>query len=135
MTRNIKDIKKDLKRWKILEESYQAFETNIPENDKIWNCTINDYLSQIWINVKMEVHKIPPRELLPLIPDEQKWFKKMLIKMMLGRPVPDFSPIANALASCEPVSEAERDYIHLIAPIRERSRCHTTQLNVKLCTA
>jgi len=119
MTRlNIRDIKKDLKRWKILEESYESFETNIPENDKIWNCTLNDYLSQIWINVKMEVHKIPPRELLPMIPKEQTWLKKMLVKMLIGRKIYDFSPIATALSSCSAVSQAERDYIHLYAPIR-----------------
>lgn len=122
MTRyNIREIKKDLKRWNILEESYEAFETNIPDKEKIYNCTINDYLVQIWINMKMEVEKVKPKDLLPLIPEEQKWFKKCLIKMMLGRPVIDYSHVANALLSCSAVSQAERDYIHLHAPIREKS--------------
>ena len=122
MTRlNIRDIKKDLKRWGILEESYEAFETNIPQEQKIWNCTINDYLVQVWLNIKLEVEKVKPKDLLPLIPEEQKWFKKMLVKMLIGRKIYDFSPIATALSSCSAVSQAERDYIHLYAPIRERS--------------
>jgi len=122
MTRlNIRDIKKDLKRWKILEESYEAFESNISENDKIWNCTINDYLVQIWINMKLEVHKVKPKDLLPLIPAEQQWFKKMLIKLILGRPVPDFSAVAAALSSCEPVSQSERDYLFQFYPTGCRS--------------
>lgn len=118
---NIRDIKKDLKRWKILEDSYESYESNIPENDKIWNCTINDYIVQIWINMKMEVEKVKPKDLLPLIPVEQVWFKKMLIKMILGRPCLNFSAVANALSSCEPVSEEERNHIHLMRPTRGKS--------------
>lgn len=121
MPLSIKDIKKDLMKWNILEDSYESFEKNIPEKQRVWNCTINDYLVQIWINLKLEVDKTPPAQLLTLIPHEQAWFKKCLIKMLVGRKVFDFSPVADALSSCSAISQDERNYIFLHAPIRGKS--------------
>lgn len=121
MPLTIRDIKRDLIKWTILEDTYESYEKNIPENQKLWNCTINDYLVQIWINMKLEIDKCKPKDLLPLIPEEQKWFKKMLIKMMLGRKIYDFSPVVDVLSSCSVASKEEMDYIFLHSPIRQKS--------------
>ena len=131
MPLTIREIKQDLKRLNILDESYEAFESNIKDTDKSFNCTINDYLVQIWINVKLEVQKCKPHYLLPLIPHEQVWFKKILIKMMIGRKIYDFSPLANALAFSEPVSESEKDYLFQFYPTGSRShRKHLQEYGV-----
>lgn len=128
MPLSIRDIKKDLIKWGVLDDVYEAFETNIPDEQKIWNCTLNDYVVQMWINLKFEIDKATPKELLPLIPEEQKWFKKMLVKMMIGRPVYDFSPIATALVSSSNVSQEEWDYIYLHSPTRYRNRSSQVQV-------
>lgn len=118
MPLTIRQIKQDLKRWNILQESYESFEINISETDQKYNCTINDYIVQIWINMKMEVLKCEPKDLLHLIPNEQIWFKKMLIKMIIKRKITDFSPVARELALCNKPTSEERDYLHLYYPLR-----------------
>jgi len=121
MPLTIKDVKKDLIKWNILEEVYEAYEDNIPKEQQLWNCTVNDYLVQVWINCKMEIDKVSAKDLLPLIPEEQKWLKKMLIKMMLGRKIFDFSPIVQVLADCDKPSQDELDYLFLHSPIGHRN--------------
>ena len=121
MPLTIKDIKKDLKRWNVLEESYDLFEDNIKIDDRIWKCTINDYLVQVWINLKMEIDKVKAKDLLPLIPEEQAWFKKMLIKMIVGMKVYDFSAVAEALACCHKPSKQESEYLFQYYPLGHRN--------------
>ena len=121
MPLTIREIKLDLIKWNILEDSYNSYEKSIKDTDKLFNCTIDDYLVQIWINMKIEVEKFKPRELLPLIPIEQVWFKKMLIKMLIGQPCLNLAPLANALASCSAVGADEAKYLHLMRPTRGKS--------------
>lgn len=114
----IRDIKRDLIKWNILDECYKQYEDLINDEDKIYNCTVSDYLVQIWINMKMEVDKVPAKHLIRLIPEEQSWYKKMLIKMMLGRKVIDFTPVAEHLKQCSPPGQPELNHLHSLYPRR-----------------
>jgi hypothetical protein len=121
MPLTIRDIKKDLKRWCVLRECYGQYEENIPDEDRLWRCTINDYLVQIWINMKMEIDNTKVSDILKLIPKEQEWLKKQYIKMLCGQPVFQFEKLVNALRDVEKPSDLEKKYLFEHYPVGHRS--------------
>lgn len=119
---SIRKIKEELNRLNILQDSYDYYEQNISiEEQKKGLCTIDDYLVQIWCSVKKDLG-CSTAEILKGIPKEQSWYKKIVIKGLVGRKAYNWYPLRVALASVEdePI-EPYRDYQRLYFPIGERT--------------
>lgn len=118
---SIRKIKEELNRLNILQDSYDYYEQNISiDEQKKGLCTVNDYLVQIWCSVKQELGT-PTIEILKGIPKEQNWYKRIVIKGLVGRKAVNWYPLRHALSIVEdePV-EPYRKYQHLYYPIGER---------------
>ncbi len=118
---SIRKIKEELKHLNILQDSYDAYEENISiMEQKKELCTIQDYLVQIWCNVKKELGT-PTHEILKGIPIEQKWYKTFVIKALVGKKVVNWYILSQALAEIEdePI-EPYRNYQREYYPIGER---------------
>ena len=107
-------IKKELRSMRVLDELYDMYENLTGDKGQL---TMNDWLVQVWVNYKVK-EGCKVKDLLRHIPKEQNWYKKNLVKALIGRPVLDKTALVDALEDCEPVSKEEMEYIQAHSPIR-----------------
>lgn len=111
MPLTIEEIKKQLREMNVLDDVYDIYDEKVTKG---WGLSVNDLIVQVWIDLMLKKHK--PSFILPLIPHEQVWFKRILIKMMIGHKVFNFEKVINALEQCDKISEDELHHIHLYHP-------------------